>query len=85
MRRKGQGTRRSVGMNLAHYGRAKTSALLVVRSLVTLPHAPGLSQTLPADYSDFGLRLNRLNRYAGLQTARIIRLWNPGERKGGHF
>jgi hypothetical protein len=26
-----------------------------VRPLVTLPHAPGLSHTLPADQSDFGL------------------------------
>jgi hypothetical protein len=25
------------------------------RALVMLPHAPGLSHTLPADYSDFGL------------------------------
>ncbi len=25
------------------------------RPLVMLPHAPGLSHTLPADYSDFGL------------------------------
>src|SRR5260221_13404432 len=36
----------------------------------------------PPIYSDFGLRLNRLNRYADLQTARIIRLCNPGERRG---
>jgi hypothetical protein len=25
------------------------------RPLAMLPHAPGLSHTLPADYSDFGL------------------------------
>jgi len=53
-----------------------------VRPLVALPHATGLSHALPADYSDFGLWLNRLNRYAGLQTARNIRLCIPGESRG---
>ena len=45
-------------LDLRITGRAKTSALLVAAPFVMLPHAPGLSHTLPADNCYICVRLD---------------------------
>jgi hypothetical protein len=61
--------------DLAHYGRAKTSARLVGTPLVMLPDAPGLSHSSPADNCYIGVRLDWVIHQHGY--------WRPTRVGGG--